>query len=141
MRDKPVGLTQDAGYQIGVRRTIPAAREQVWAYLLSPEGLKVWLGDLAKLDPAVGQSYRTADGAFGEMRASKPGEQLRLTWQPSGWAKPSTLQIRLLDAGEGRTTVAFHQERLDGPHTRGLMKARWEAALNRIREAVGGEAD
>lgn len=141
VNEKPVGLTQDAGYQIGVRRTFPAPRERIWHFLVSPEGLRVWLGDRAKIDPVIGLSYRAADGTFGEIRAAKPYEQLRLTWQPAGWKKPSTLQIRLLSAGGGKTTVAFHQEHLDGPETREIMKRRWEAALNQIRDAVEGMRD
>lgn len=40
----PVGMTKDAGAQIGVRRTLAVTKEQVWNFLLSPEGLSLWIG-------------------------------------------------------------------------------------------------
>ncbi|MBW5448948.1 SRPBCC domain-containing protein [Cohnella sp. CFH 77786] len=134
MSVKPVGLTKDAGFQIGVRRTLPVTQEQAWSYLISPEGLKSWLGDLPRLDLAVKRSYQTADGSTGEIRAAKPLQQLRLTWQPKDWDKPSTVQIRLIPGKEGRTTVSFHQEHLDGPQTRAQMKIRWEEVLDKMTE-------
>ncbi|MBB6733831.1 SRPBCC family protein [Cohnella zeiphila] len=130
--DKTVGLTRTTGYQIGVRRTLPVARDRIWSYLLSPEGLKAWLGDLAKLELEPGRAYRTGDGSVGEVRVVKPLEQLRLTWQPRGWERASTVQIRLLAVDSGKTTVAFHQEHLDGPLTRARMKLRWEEAIDRM---------
>ena len=45
MPDTPVGLTKDAGWQIGVSRTLPVTTEEAFAVVLSPEGLAVWRGD------------------------------------------------------------------------------------------------
>jgi len=33
--NRPVGLTKDAGYQIGVRRTLPIHHEDAWRVLTS----------------------------------------------------------------------------------------------------------
>jgi uncharacterized protein YndB with AHSA1/START domain len=128
MDRKPVGLTADTGFQIGVRRTLKASQEDIWNELLSPEGLKLWLGETAALEPVKGSRYRTEDGTAGEVRAVKLREQFRLTWQPAGWSQPSTLQIRLLPAARG-TTVSFHQEKLADSSARERMKQRWEAVL------------
>ena len=48
----PVGLTKDAGWQIGVRKTLPVALEDAWNLLVSEEGLSLWLGDLPGFEPA-----------------------------------------------------------------------------------------
>lgn len=134
MDAKFVGLTQAAGYQIGVRRTLPVSQQQAWDFLVSPEGLKLWLGDIDHVDLEPGAEYRCGDGTSGQMRVVKPLQQLRLTWQKPGWEKASTLQIRLLPIHEDRTTVAFHQEHLDGPQTRALMKVRMEEILAKMAE-------
>ncbi|WP_276356053.1 SRPBCC family protein [Cohnella caldifontis] len=129
MEARVVGKTKSAGFQFGIRRTFPVSREEAWAFLLSPEGLRLWLGELASLDLQIKGTYETKEGTTGEIRVAKLHEQLRLTWRKADWDKPSTYQIRLLDAGEGKTTVAFHQEQLSGPHERENAKRRLEAAM------------
>ncbi|UJF35442.1 SRPBCC family protein [Paenibacillus hexagrammi] len=131
---KPVGLTASAGYQIGVRRTIAMPQHQVWELLISPQGLKLWLGDVKRIGLHPGDRFETNEGTTGEMRVAKEPEQLRLTWQPSGWEKASTLQIRVLAGKAERTTVSFHQEKLDSAVTREAMKLRWEEVLLRLSE-------
>lgn len=138
MDKRPVGLTKDAGYQIGVRRTFAASREGLWEFLLSPEGMGLWLGGRAELEPKKGSRYTADNGTSGEVRAAKLHEQLRLTWQPEGWSQSSTLQLRLLPAANGRTTVSFHQERLVDSAVREQMKERWEKALQELAQWSAG---
>lgn len=129
--DGTVGLTADAGWELGVRRTLPLPVDAAWQLLLSPEGQQVWLG--AVLEPAVGAEGEAADGTRLLVRVLRPGSHLRLAWQRPGWARPSTLQVRVL-AAAGGTTVAFHQERLASQELRTELLAHWDAALDRLAE-------
>lgn len=124
-----VGRTQSVGYQIGVRRTLPVGEEGVWTALLSPEGLAIWLGGTARLER--GEPYTLANGTVGDVRALKEGSHIRLTWQPRGWARPSTLQVRVIPAATG-TTLSFHQEQLVGPDEREAMRAHWEGVIGQL---------
>lgn len=126
---KPVGQTAAAGFQIGVRRTLPIARELAWHLLTSQELVKMWLGTLPSLTLQAGHTFRTEEGICGEMRVVKPMEQLRLTWQRPEWSHPSTLQIRLLSSQPDKTTVSFHQEKLADSFVREEMKRYWEGVL------------
>ena len=45
-----VGLTKDAGWEIGVSRTVPHPLDEVWRLLTSDEGLALWLGEGALRD-------------------------------------------------------------------------------------------
>lgn len=134
-----IGQTKAAGFQIGVRRTFSVSREAAWAFLLSAEGLKLWLGELSSLELEPGHRYTTGEGNFGELRVVKPLEQLRLTWQRQGWSQPSTLQIRLIPnpSQAGKTTISFHQEKLADAWAREEMKQHWEAVTAAIMEQVG----
>lgn len=133
--EKIVGLTAGAGFQIGVRRTIALSQEKTWELLISPQGRKLWLGETPTITFEKGQAFCSKEGVNGVFRVVKPGEQLRLSWQPTGWPEASTLQIRLLPAASpGRTTISFHQEHLDSMQRREEMKVRWEAVLNRLME-------
>ena len=133
---KQVGWTADAGFQIGVRKTAAVAKPTVWRTLLSPAGLKLWLGDLEALPLAPKQAYESKDGVVGEIRSVVPQQKLRLTWQPRHWDNPSTLQIYLLAAANGRTTISFHQERLDDLYVREMMRRRWDLAADRLIEMM-----
>lgn len=133
--EKIVGLTAAAGFQIGVRKTIPFSQEKTWELLISPQGRKLWLGETPTITFEKGHAFCTKEGVNGVLRVVKPNEQLRLSWQLAGWAEASTLQIRLLPAASaGRTTISFHQEKLDSMQRREEMKVRWEAVMNKLME-------
>ena len=134
-----LGQTSEGAFQIGVQRTHAMRHDEAWRLVTSPEGVSAWLGDVRGLALEKGAAYTTADGAEGEMRVVRPGSQLRLTWKPAGWAKPSTIQVRVDPAGE-RAVVGFHQERLPGAGEREERRRHFEAAHDVLRRlAEGGE--
>jgi len=135
---KPVGLTAAAGFQVGVRRTLPVTQEEAWRLLTSPHGLSLWLGEVESLELVRGTAFATREGNHGELRVVKPLHQLRMSWQRAGWIAPSTLQIRLLPTKQGGTTISFHQEKLKDLYAREQMKAHWEQVLHRLMEASDG---
>lgn len=137
MAEKQVGESADAGFMVGVRRTLPIAQEQAWELLMAPEGLVLWLGAVSGLDLVVGERFTTAEGRTGELRVVKPPAQIRLRWQLPGWGRPSTLQIRCIPVDPGKTTISFHQELLAGATVRAQMKERWEGVLAALSERIG----
>lgn len=130
-----LGLTQDAGWQMGIRRTVPVTPHQAWEFLTGP-GLSSWLGTL---DPgairAIGGAYVTAEGTRGELRSRAEGSMLRLTWQPAGAETDTTVQLRVIPAKTG-STIAIHHERLSGPAEREEMLAHWGAVLNTVEARI-----
>lgn len=135
--EKVVGQTKDVGFQIGVRKTIAVAPQKAWDFLTSAEGFKLWLGELSSWQLEKGARYKTAEGTVGEFRVVNPGPggHLRLTWQPSDWDNPSTVQVRVIPNKE-KTTISFHQEHLDGPETREAMRQRWQQVLDELAERL-----
>ena len=123
-----VGQTADAGFQVGVQRTLPLGLDAAWRLIASPEGVRAWLGDIGDTRLEPGTRYRTGDGIEGEIRVVKPNDRVRLTWQPAG-AAPSTLQIALTSAGEGKTALRFHHERLASGDERETLRQRWQGVL------------
>lgn len=128
--EKPVGLTKDTGFQVGVRRTLPISLEAAWDLLLSPRGLHVWLGEPITMRLANGARYKLADGSDGQIRVLSPGSHIRLTWDPGNWPRASTIQARVIPAGD-RTVIAFHQEHLPDQEAR---QARHEFFTNALDE-------
>lgn len=130
-QERPVGLTRDAGWQIGCRRTLAVEVEAAWALLIAPEGQALWLGGSAGRELARGVSFALAGGVMGQVTTFKPHSHLRLSWGPPGWPRPSILQLRTLPSRAG-TTIAFHQEHLPGPDERERRRAHFAAALDAI---------
>jgi uncharacterized protein YndB with AHSA1/START domain len=135
----PVGKTKDAGWQIGVSRTVDVSVEDVWNLLGSDRGTRIWLGSGAKLPERPGQTYETADGTRGELRSRRERDRIRLTWQPQDWDHDTTIQITLEPKGE-RTVIRFHQERLADERERDRQRTHWRQVADDLEAAIGNNA-
>lgn len=138
---KQVGETADAGFQVGVQRSLPIGVEELWELLLSTEGLGLWLG-VQQLPCQRGQTYQGADGTVGEVRTFKAPQRLRLTWQPPHLERPTTLQLTLACPRNTRTrtTLRFHHERLADREQRERMRTHWRAVLDTLAGVVAGRS-
>ena len=101
----PVGKTRDAGWEIGVSRTVPLTPEQVWARI---DDTAAWLGEEAD-----------------DVRSRRPLDRIRVGW------KGTIVQVAISQAKTG-TTVRFHQERLADAEERERQRAHWSAVLDRL---------
>ena len=137
---REVGETADAGYQVGVQRTIHVEQGALWNGLLSAEGRSRWLGDdgADAFEAEPGTVYETADGTVGEVRTVSEGERLRMTWQPAGRDEPTTLQLTLSCPrnDDSKTTLRVHHEKLAGADEREAMREHWRGVLDRIEDWV-----
>lgn len=101
----PVGKTKDAGWQIGVSRTVPVPLDEAWSRL---EQVESWLGE-----------------APDDVRSHHPHDRIRLGWQGT------IVQTTVRPAATG-TTVRFHQERLPDADARARQREHWRGVLDRI---------
>ena len=131
----PVGKTADAGWNIGVSRTLPYAPETVWDFLVGRDGVAIWLGPGVELPREPGAEYETANGTVGEVRSYVENDRVRLTWRPSDWDHDSTVQVRLSGAG-AKTTLRFHQEWLADAEEREEQRAYWQDVTERVVAAL-----
>jgi uncharacterized protein YndB with AHSA1/START domain len=127
------GKTKDAGWEVGVRTTVDAPLDRVWAFLLG-DGLPMWLGN-TKLILEKGSSYATDDDISGSVLSYTEGLRIRLSWQPGEWNHDSTLQLTVREAPAG-TTIAFHQERLSGREERKIMLGHWKDVVAELEGAL-----
>ncbi len=129
------GKTADVGWNIGVSRTLPYPAGKVWDFLVSREGVGIWLGPGVELPREPGAEYETANGTVGEIRSFADGDRVRLTWRPSDWDHDSTVQVRLSGSGT-RTTLRFHQEWLADAEEREEQRAYWQDVTERVVAAL-----
>ncbi len=111
-----VGLTKDAGWQVGVRRTFPVTPERAWQVLMDGAGRELW------------------SESAGEVRA-RSDRHLRVTWNHLLLDRPSRLQLRVEPAASG-ATVAVHQDMLSSDVERSAMKQHWSGVLERLGELL-----
>jgi uncharacterized protein YndB with AHSA1/START domain len=110
---------------------VKASIDDVWRFLLSEEGLALWLGEGIALPLEKGQTYETAGGTTGEIRSLRPHDRVRLTWKPRSRQKDATVQIALTATRSG-TTIRFHTERLDNAEEREQMRRHWVAIADEV---------
>jgi uncharacterized protein YndB with AHSA1/START domain len=132
-----IGKTRDAGWQIGVSKTIARPVDEVWSFITSPAGVAIWLGEGVTLEPGAG--YRTSGGVQGETRSFRAGDRVRLTWQPPGWAHETTLQLTVSATGTGKTRLGVHQERLADAAEREQQRTHWQGVITAIVGALDQE--
>lgn len=131
-----VGETATMGFQVGVVRTLPMSAPELWD--LVTKQAERWLGPGATLKLEPGEGYevpkrRGAPGVRGELRVVKPGQRLRMTWQPDGWKKPATLQLTLVPKARG-AALHVHMEKLPDAKAREAMREHWSKVLAKIAE-------
>lgn len=136
MTEPPTGLTRDAGWEIGVSRTVDHPIEVVWAFLTADAGAAVWLGvGVQRLDEP-GTAYQTEAETRGEIRSFRPRDRVRLTWRPRDWDHDSTVQVVVRPTPGDRTSVRFHQERLTDAAERERQRSHWLSVLDALVEAL-----
>lgn len=132
----PTGLTADAGWQIGVSRTLDVPVEHVWQHLTSDEGVASWLGPGARLPEAPGGRIEAHDGSIGELRSRHHQDRLRLRWRPAGWDHDTVVQVTVVASGD-RTSLRFHHDHLADAEERTRRRDHWRSVLDRLATELG----
>ncbi|GAA3008421.1 SRPBCC domain-containing protein [Actinokineospora diospyrosa] len=130
------GLTQDAGWQIGVSRTLPHPLAKVWDLISGTTGISLWLGPGAVLQPTRGSLYATRDGAVGDVRGYRDRDRIRVTCKPSGWDHFTTIQVTVSAKAPDKTLLRFHQEWLADSAERVRQRDHWQSVMDRVAGAL-----
>ena len=130
-----VGRTQDAGFQIGVRRTVPHPAETVWAALLSDAGLAAWLGGPVQCSLEPGAPFTTAHGHEGEIRSVRPVDRIRARVRPPDRTAATTVQIALVPAATG-TAIVLHEEQLADAAEREQRRTHWRSVADALARVI-----
>lgn len=134
-RKEDPGLSRDSDYQISVQRTIDFPLERVWDFLISKEGLIIWLGSNTFDKWETGIKFITKDGIKGKVRVFKIYSLIRLSWKMAGWDNESILQVRIIEFAS-KTVLSFHQEGLQDQQQRTQMKQYWLIIIEEIAAAL-----
>ncbi len=136
-----VGRTKTAGFQIGVRRTLPHPPSTVWAALTTTAGIAAWLGAGVRIDGelATGSTLRAADGTEGEIRSVRTVDRIRARVRPPDRHAATTVQIALVPAPTG-TAIVLHEEHLADAAEREVRREHWQAVATSLADLVDRHA-
>lgn len=132
---KVVGLTKDAGWQFGIRRTVPVTATEAWEFLLSKKGASIWLGQGGPVEWTAGETFKTKNGIEGKIRIVKPYSHMRMSWRKSEWDHVTMLQPRVMK-GANRSVISFHHDKLSSEKERSEMKKHWTAVMDKIESEL-----
>lgn len=129
--ENTIGKTKNSGYQIGIRKTFPVTLQDAWHFMLSYDGIKLWIGYTGPIVWVRGQKYTKRNGTDFCVRVYKELSHVRVTYTQKNWPNISTIQLRFITSKTG-TTISFHQEKLLDENQRFLMKLHWEKIIATI---------
>ena len=119
-----------SGFQVSVQRSVSGDAEAAWRLIeAKPESL---FGGSLELSEGARFEVPGGDGAMaasGEVRVVKPGDRIRMTWQPVDWEAPALVQVTLLESASGKTAVNVLIEKLADAEHREIARAHWRSAL------------
>lgn len=136
-------------------RRIAARPSVVWGLLVTPEGLRRWIGPdagpvlVAEADPRIGGGFRLRfrmeDGSEHEARgtyvAVEPPTRLVMSWLWLGEEDEggtSEVEIRLRPVDDG-TELAFTHRRLSSKASRDGHVEGWTGSLDKLAAAVAAD--
>lgn len=99
--------SKDLGYQVSVSKVFPFSTEIMWEFLLSENGIAIWLGKINLYDFELQKQFVTDEGIEGKLTVFVPDCHLRFKWKPSNWKKQSTVELRVKNS-KGKASVIFH---------------------------------
>lgn len=111
-----IGLTKDAGWQFGIRKTLAAKLETLWNVFFSDRGLSYW-------SKGVDQGFSTF----------KEYSHIRTKWRQRYFTEDANLQIRFIPSkSKDKTTISVHIDKLKNEHEREVTREYWSKVIEEL---------
>jgi uncharacterized protein YndB with AHSA1/START domain len=134
--ERIVGLTKSHGFQISVTKTLTVSHDLTWDFILSEEGIHVWLGQINIEDFELKNPFVTQNGTACELRSFKPGLYIKLNWKPETWSNLSKVEIRIDKRKGGVARFGVLHSHLTSLGQRAEMKKHWDSVILKLETAL-----
>lgn len=124
------GQNAKGEYMVTATKSIAVPARVVWKKLISDEGLKIWLKSLFEVSIKAGVVFETEDGFFGQIRTVKASRRIRMMWNEPNWARPTTLQVTLVEKPKGKSILVFDHTQIRDTRVHTAMRKRWRTAAD-----------
>jgi activator of HSP90 ATPase len=126
---------KDLGFQVSVSKIFPIGTKAMWEFLLSDEGIAIWIGDISVGNFELQNRFITKSGTEGKLTIFVPDCHLRFKWKPKHWQKQSTVELRVTNR-KGRASIVFHQTGFFEIEKREEMRTFWKYVIEKINQFV-----
>jgi activator of HSP90 ATPase len=130
-KDKTDIKAKNLGFQYSIRKTFQVSVDTLWEFILSEQGISIWLGTMDMADFELNKSFKTSEGIEGKITTFKPDCHFRMSWKPPHWDKPSIVEVRITNY-KGKASMVIHQTRFFEFEKREEMKIYWENVIEKM---------
>ena len=116
-------------YTLTLTKTIPCTASQLWKFLISKDGVRVWLKPMTDLQIKVGNQFEIEGGIFGEVRTIKAGTRIRLNWINEDWPSKTVVQIHILARPRNKCMFVLSQESIASARIKMEMRDYWRSMI------------
>jgi activator of HSP90 ATPase len=130
-----VGLTKSHGYQISISKTFNVSCAFMWDFILSEEGINIWLGksDIEELE--FNMPFKTVSGVEGKLKSFKPAVYFKFTWKAAVWTNNSNVEVRINNR-KGKARLGILQSFMISLDQRTAQKAYWDEVMLKIERKI-----
>ena len=119
---------KDLGYQVSVSKIFPVSPDAMWAFILSQEGIELYLGEMDLEDFELQKPFVSKAGLEGKLTVFVPDCHLRFKWKPSNWERFSTVELRITNS-KGRAAVLFYHAGFYKQQQVEELRAHWKNVI------------
>ena len=137
---RQVGQDQRGKYMATATKSLSVPLGQAWTFLISRQGLEIWLKPMIELSVQPQVQFETEDGYFGEVRTVAKNRRARLFWNSTEWEKHTVVELMVVARPKGRSILIFNHTGIHNQKTLSALRKRWRAAADAIGESLVGRA-
>lgn len=124
-----------------ITKSIPIKARALWDFMMSAEGLALWLEPLESFQLRTGATFECIGGEFGEVRTFLAPKRLRLkmrdTERPEAWI----LQVWVVAKPGGKCILVFTPENLATGRERESQRIRFQKAAAQIAAEISRQVE
>ncbi len=127
----PPKKEKDLGYQVSASKVFEVNTAVMWDFLLSQNGINIWLGKIDIDDFEIQKPLITECGNECKLTVYVPNCHFRFKFKPKHWQKASTVELRVTNR-KGKASVIFHQTGFFEIEKKEEMRLYWKKILAEI---------
>ena len=129
---RQAGQTLKGTYSLTVTKVVSVENKKVWKWLISKEGLAVWLKPMSPVKIEKGATFEIEGGIFGEIRTIKSPQRVRLFWQEEEQIKPCVVQLFVYARPKNRTMIVIQQDGIQKAQQKAAMRVYWREIIETL---------
>lgn len=126
---------KDLGYQVSVSKVFSVSTVVMWDFLLSQEGINLWLGKIDIDDFEIQKPLVTESGNEYKITVYVPNCHFRFKFKPMHWAKASIVEMRVINR-KGKAGLTFYQTSFFEIENREEMRMYWKGVIPKMTTSI-----